>query len=86
MDYQKNLEAFYRRDDFEACTGAFKSDIQTMQFKSLPYIPRRTSVLPGSMADVVWENELPVKRGRKETCLYIHIPFCNLSCTYCGFF
>ena len=86
MDYQKNLEAFYRRDDFDACTGAFKRDIQTMQFKPLPYIPRRTSVLPGSMADVVWENELPVKRGRKEACLYLHIPFCNLSCTYCGFF
>ena len=39
MDYQKNLEAFYRRDDFDACTGAFKRDIQTMQFNRSRIFP-----------------------------------------------
>ena len=86
MDYQKNLESFYRRKDFDACTGAFQGDIQTVQFKPLPYVPRHTSVLPGSRADRIWEKEASVTCGQKETCLYLHIPFCNLHCTYCGFF
>ena len=78
MDYQKNLELFYQRDDFDAYTGAFHGDIRTMHFKPVAYIPRNTKVLSGKMADTVWQMETPGNDVRKEACLYLHIPFCNL--------
>ena len=86
MDNKKNLERFYQKEDFFAYTGDFHGDLCTMEFKPILYVPRHTKSIPGNMADKVWQTGTSERYKRKEACLYLHIPFCNLHCTYCGFF
>ena len=49
IDYAKNIQAFYERDDYKALAGQSGATAVEASFKDLTYIPRKTKPLPGMM-------------------------------------
>lgn len=156
-EYQSRIQFFFNREDYDSLAGEPVGDTGEVRFGDLTYSPRKTTLLPPMMGDVVLARANGGGRGLKElpgflrrmlaaggkkkmkkapggmgkrmlslsnlgdmaslllnaeeegpegveagaaenlsaagddaakrgTALYIHIPFCNLRCTYCGFF
>ena len=79
-NYQHNAELFMQKEDYDSLTGQNKGDL--IAFKDFTYIDRKTGMLPGFMHDKMLEQV----QGPVDSSLYLHIPFCNLHCTYCGFY
>ncbi len=79
-NYQHNAELFMQKEDYDSLTGQNKGDL--IAFKDFTYIDRKTEMLPGFMHDKMLEQV----QGPVDSSLYLHIPFCNLHCTYCGFY
>ena len=50
IDYAKNIQAFYERDDYKALVGEHGASAVEVSFKDLTYVPRKTKPLPGMMA------------------------------------
>ena len=84
IDYAKNLQDFYGRDDYALLAGRAGATSSEVSFKELTYIPRKTTPLPGMMAEKMLKEF--AGQGAQSTALYLHIPFCNLRCSYCSFY
>lgn len=50
-DYENNIQAFYKREDYTALVGVKNDCNREVIFKELTYIPRKTTPLPGAMSD-----------------------------------
>lgn len=81
--YEENIAGFYNKEDVEEILGTVRNN--RVYFKNLEYIPRGVKRIS---AEVGFQKLL--EQGQLATftdsCVYIHIPFCRLHCTYCGFF
>ena len=85
ISYEKNIESMYREPVYVA-GGGTRRTAWDIEWQDEPFAASDTSVvsplkLPPLMKDI-WETGVPTK----ESAVYIHVPFCRLSCTYCAFF
>lgn len=85
MIYEKNIESMYREPVYVA-GGGTRRTAWNIEWQDEPFAASDTAVvsplkLPSLMKDI-WETEFLIK----ELVVYIHVPFCRLSCTYCAFF
>ena len=56
IDYAKNIQAFYERDDYKALAGQPGATAVEASFKDLTYVPRKTKPLPGMMAGTMLQE------------------------------
>lgn len=85
ISYEKNIESMYREPVY-ATGGGTRRTAWDIEWQDEPFAASDTAVvsplkLPSLMKDI-WETGVPTK----ESAVYIHVPFCRLSCTYCAFF
>lgn len=85
ISYEKNIENMYREPVY-ATGGGTRRTAWDIEWQDEPFAASDTAVvsplkLPSLMKDI-WETGVPTK----ESAVYIHVPFCRLSCTYCAFF
>lgn len=68
------------RDTTEPLTKAFEA-------KRVVHAGLEGQMVPPKMAQEVWESIMAQTTSKSELqSAYIHIPFCQTKCTYCGFF
>ena len=84
-EYEKNIERLYQEPVFAKGGGVCRSPWD-IDWQDEPFSPRDETLispikLPGIMKDI-WEKGEPTKTS----AVYIHVPFCRLSCTYCAFY
>ena len=85
ISYEKNIESMYREPVYVA-GGGTRRTAWDIEWQDEPFAASDTAVvsplkLPSLMKDI-WETGVPTQ----ESAVYIHVPFCRLSCTYCAFF
>ncbi|PID27892.1 MAG: heme anaerobic degradation radical SAM methyltransferase ChuW/HutW [Candidatus Cloacimonadota bacterium] len=78
MDLDKIMESFYACAEGNPLYNAF---------------PEKKGVHPFSSGEEVtepyheiWNKKAPIEIGKKDTTIYIHVPFCRTKCTYCPFY
>lgn len=84
-EYEKNIERLYQEPVFAKGGGVCRSPWD-IDWQDEPFSPQDETLispikLPGIMKDI-WEKGEPTKTS----AVYIHVPFCRLSCTYCAFY
>lgn len=82
IDYQKNMSMFLKRDDYDFLTGQIVGNGPEISFKEISYNARKTKLFPG----IFFENKVDRTIKELDNAIYLHIPFCNLRCSYCGFY
>lgn len=85
MSITENLQSLMQAPVFVSGGGRAKSPWD-ISWDDAPFAARDETVLaPWTAAKelkALWQDGTPPE----ESALYIHIPFCRLSCTYCAFF
>ena len=85
------MELRYRKEvieseEYQSWGGEFHDSPWDISWADEPYRERKTTALSPDMLAKrlrqVLESGTPSERG----AVYIHIPFCRLACTYCGFY
>lgn len=83
--WEENIQAMYGEKEFASGGGLYK-DPWNIEWQDIPFSARDESfVTPLKMNGLLkemWRNGTPTPRS----AVYIHVPFCQLSCTYCAFF
>ena len=70
-DYAKNLQDFYGRDDYALLAGQQGETAIEARFKELTYIPRKTTPLPGLMAEKMLKEFAVRERSRRRyICIF----------------
>lgn len=85
ISYEKNIESMYREPVYVA-GGGTRRTAWDIEWQDEPFAASDAAVvsplkLPSLMKEI-WETSVP----SEEAAVYIHVPFCQLSCTYCAFF
>ena len=85
ISYEKNIENMYREPVY-ATGGGTRRTAWDIEWQDEPFAASDTAVvsplkLPSLMKDI-WETGVPTK----ESAVYIHVPFCETHCLYCGFY
>lgn len=83
--YEKNIHDVYQEKEF-ASGGGMYTDPWNIDWQDAPFAARDESLMSplkmrGCLKDM-WDNGTPTEKS----AVYIHVPFCRLSCTYCAFF
>lgn len=85
MSITENLSSLLADPTFLSGGGVARSPWD-IDWNDAPFEARDEAILPPWRAakelKALWKDGTPPK----ESALYIHIPFCRLSCTYCAFF
>ncbi len=85
MSITENLSSLLADPTFLSGGGVARSPWD-ITWNDAPFEARDEAILPPWRAakelKALWKDGTPPK----ESALYIHIPFCRLSCTYCAFF
>ena len=85
------MELRYRKEvieseEYQSWGGEFHDSPWDISWADEPYRETKTTALSPDMLAKrlrqVLESGTPSERG----AVYIHIPFCRLACTYCGFY
>ena len=83
--YEQNIQALYKEKEF-ASGGGIYTDPWNIDWFDIPFSARDESfVTPLKMNGLLkelWNHGIP----SNQSAVYIHVPFCQLSCTYCAFF
>lgn len=86
--YQKRLSYFWSRSDLEKTIGREKhgDPYAAMSDVDAVFVDKGICPLAPQQGRKAFEHLLDQCVNDKPIVVYIHIPFCNIRCTYCGFF
>ena len=82
VDPEKIMES----EEYRSSGGKFLSSPWDVEWNDIPYHERETQTLPPPLLRRELETILREGRPSERSAVYIHIPFCRLDCTYCGFY
>lgn len=85
VSYEKNLKMLLREPLYISGGGVYHSPWD-IEWKDKPFVVSDESVVPSQKISILVRNILENGTPAEESAVYIHVPFCRLSCTYCAFF
>ena len=83
--YEERAKDIFTSPAGRVALGHYNPEHQNYAFGKIPPSSHEGQMLPPTMAPLLI-REAAQPAAASGSTLYIHIPFCNLHCTYCGFY